>query len=145
MKITQVLHLILAISTSKCHDLYSLCPNCRCYSRNLKSKLVHILCGIFRFWATLKKSHHFCEKHRFFFVQKGAIQAKTPPPFLRRTCPIELKFGMHILEVLTQLSTSGTRPRTSPRSRAISTGSDLGQPLYEFIGETRNKSYNIWN
>ena len=35
---------------------------------------------------------------------------------------------MHKLEVLTQISTWGTRPRTSPQSRAISTGSDLGRP-----------------
>ena len=33
---------------------------------------------------------------------------------------------MHKLEVLAQLSTPSTRPRTSPQSRAISTGSDPG-------------------
>ena len=70
------------------------------------------------------------------------MREKTPPPFLRRTCPIELKFSMHKLEVSTQLS---TRPSTSPQSQAISTGSDLGRPPYELVGEARIKSYNIWN
>ena len=56
------------------------------------------------------------------------MQVKTPPlpPSLKRASPIELKFGMPKLEVLTQLSTRNTRPRTSPQSRAITTGSDLG-------------------
>ena len=56
----------------------------------------------------------------FSSVRKGAMQAKTPPsPFLRRTYPIALKFGMHLLEVLTQLSTRSTRPRTSPSPRLL--------------------------
>ena len=63
---------------------------------------------------------------------------KTLSPFLRRTFPIALKIGMHILEVLTQLSTGSTRPRTSRRSRAISTRTDVGRPLYELVGEARN-------
>ena len=83
---------------------------------------------------------------RFILDGKGDLKEKTPPPpFLRRTCPIELKFGMHKLEVLTQLSTQNGRPRTSPQSRAISTGSDLDRPPFELVGEARNKSYNIWN
>ena len=47
-------------------------------------------------------------------MQKREASPKTPPPFLRRTYPIALKFGMHILEVLTQPLTRSTRPRTSP-------------------------------
>ena len=49
------------------------------------------------------------------------------------------------LEVLTQLSTQGTRPPISPQSRAISTESDLGRPPYELVGQARKKSYNKWN
>ena len=67
------------------------------------------------------------------------------PPFLGRTSPIEQKLGMHKLEVLTRLSTRGTQPRITSQSRAISTGSDLGRPPYELIGEARNKSCYIWN
>ena len=70
---------------------------------------------------------------------------KTQPPFLGRTCPIKLKFGMHKPEVLTQLSTQSTRPRTSPQSRAIRTGSDPGRPPYELVGEARDESYYKWN
>ena len=55
-------------------------------------------------------------------------------PFLGTTFLIELKFGMHKLEVLTQHSTRSTRPRAFPQSRAISTGSDLGRPPYELAG-----------
>ena len=47
-------------------------------------------------------------------MRKGEASQKTPPPVLRRTSPVKLKFGMHILEVLPQLSTRITRPRTSP-------------------------------
>ena len=77
--------------------------------------------------------------------KREASPKNTTPPFSRRTYPIALKFGMHILEVLTQLLTRSTRPRTPPRPRAISTGSDLGRPPYEPIGQARNKSYSIWN
>ena len=44
---------------------------------------------------------------------------------------------MHKLEVLTQILTRCTRPRTSPQSRNISTRSDLGQPPYELVGQAR--------
>ena len=62
----------------------------------------------------------------FLWRENEACVKKGHPPFLGRTCPIKLIFGMHKLEVLTQLSTGSTRPRTSPQSRAISTGSDPG-------------------
>ena len=65
----------------------------------------------------------------------GASQKNTSPPFSRRTCPIELQFGMHKLEVLTHLSTRSARPRTSPQSRAISTGSELGRPPFDLLYE----------
>ena len=61
-------------------------------------------------------------------MRKGEASPKNTTPLLGRTSPIELKFNIHILEVLTQLSTRSTGPRTSPQSRAISNGSDLGRP-----------------
>ena len=65
----------------------------------------------------------------FYFGRKQRSEGKnTTRPSLGRTYPIELKFGMHKLEVLTQLSTRSTRARTSPQSRAISTGSDQVDP-----------------
>ena len=79
-------------------------------------------------------------------MQKARHPQKTPShTFLRRTSQIALKFGMHKSEVLTQLSTRDTPPRTSTRSRDITTGSDLGRPPYEFVGEAGDKSYSTWN
>ena len=51
---------------------------------------------------------------KFHFGRKQRSQGKNTTPLFGNDYPIELKFGMHKLEVLTQLSTQSTRPRNSP-------------------------------
>ena len=69
------------------------------------------------------------------------LREKGHPPFLGRTNPIELKIGMHKLEVLTQLATRCTRPRTShPSPGLLAPEVTQVDPPYELIDEARNKS-----
>ena len=56
----------------------------------------------------------------------------------------DLNLGTRIPELLCYSSIK-TEPSRDPQLRAISTESDLGRPPYELFGQTRNKSYSIWN
>ena len=79
-------------------------------------------------------------------MKNQTSQNRNPPQrfFSKTIYRRDLNFGTRIPELLCYRSMK-TEPSRDPQSRTISTGSDLGRPPYELVGQARKKSDNVWN